>query len=808
MKFNKESIIKGDDYYVKYFLFCVEKPLIVTFHYAQSIPTSNFKSEEIKLFGYDFFKKEKYNIISISPYNNNHWYRSKNFHSFIMSLKPTVSLFNKKIGYGSSMGAYGISAFSNIFNFDAILLMNPISTLNSTKAPFETRFKMASKKLDWEGAYHDGASTKTKGIIIYDPFHKLDTKHVQRYGSQLKRVKLIGSGHNVPRLLLDMKLLKKIVIDFIDFKLDFTEINQLFKARKNCKFYYHNMMQLPSLTPLRSKVLTKNYNFLKSKEFQKGEKQMRDITIIGVFRTGTNYTRTLLEINYEVKAHFDKWGWKHGLIPTFTPSSNFKYSKDNILLIVKDPLSTLVSLFDYAKNTKKNIRANTESFKTFLKSPIYFFNETNNSISPEYYFSNPIQMWNSVIWNHLSFTEKSKGLVIKYENILNYPEEEAKKISIKFDLEKKNKKFFLPDKITKNMNDKERISKTDYLTNNNFQKKDYFLNKNYLKSFDKNDLEFTYNELNHTLLKKLNYKIENNTSINNNYVIYTMCDDSRISSLAILLETNSKYDNMEVKIIPFNDNIEQTKKLCNFYNAKVIDCNKKWDDLGKSLYKDKDYRPNIKAWRYFRKLNVFNEKNENFIFLDSNIVIFNSLIEVINLLDKREIVFGSRSMEKRNFTPWSKELLNISNPKIKDGFNAGFWATNSNIFNNLNIEALIKHSNIRNCLTISPEQSFLSLILALKHSNIGLIGEDIKYTLAMISGESINLDSIEEKNNSYFINNQKILTVKWTGKYFLEFKEKIPNWSIVLPFIEKIIEKTKKNKDLNNFIKLHYDKLI
>lgn len=247
--------------------------------------------------------------------------------------------------------------------------------------------------------------------------------------------------------------------------------------------------------------------FLKSMQ-QNKEIEWKQISLIGLFRSGTNYTRTLLELNYNVVINYNLWGWKHGLMPTFSDGSKINYDNDNILLIIKDPYSTLDSWFSYLLENGKNLRGSKESFGSFLRSPIYFFDEGNNS-APEYYFSNPIQMWISVVWNHVSFVEKMNGYIIQYESLLHNPEETLNKIANKFNLKKKVNEFILPKKITHNMPDKKkRTNETDYLTGENFAKKDYFLNKEYLKKFTEEDLIFFEKELNKEIWKKINKIID------------------------------------------------------------------------------------------------------------------------------------------------------------------------------------------------------------------------------------------------------------------------------------------------------------
>lgn len=120
---------------------------------------------------------------------------------------------------------------------DRILLLNPISTLDSTKAPFEKRFK--SIQSEWKGAYSDASESSTEGVLIYDPLCQQDNMHAKRFKSNLKLLPLIGAGHNVPKLLLDMKVIKELVLVFIATG----EVKVNLRKRRECLFYYSNLIK-------------------------------------------------------------------------------------------------------------------------------------------------------------------------------------------------------------------------------------------------------------------------------------------------------------------------------------------------------------------------------------------------------------------------------------------------------------------------------------------------------------------------------------------------------------------------------------
>lgn len=229
--------------------------------------------------------------------------------------------------------------------------------------------------------------------------------------------------------------------------------------------------------------------------------------LLGLFRTGTNYARTILELNYDVSVEYDRLGWKHGLIPTYTKHSKIAYPNIPVLVIVKDPLATFFSWFQYINKNRKNIKSDATTFSEFLHSKI-IFRDDFSKVSPEYYFSNPMQMWNSVVWNHISYSEQVNGHVFHYEQLLVNPKEVCEKIAEEFNFNTKSATFFIPQNITKNMSDAINRSPDDissYCQNKTFEKKDFFLDKQYLSHFSEDDINFVYNELSAQLLDRLGY---------------------------------------------------------------------------------------------------------------------------------------------------------------------------------------------------------------------------------------------------------------------------------------------------------------
>lgn len=228
-----------------------------------------------------------------------------------------------------------------------------------------------------------------------------------------------------------------------------------------------------------------------------------ELNLLGLFRSGTNFTRSVLEWNYDVEIFYDAYGWKHTVVPTFTRTSSFKYPKGGLLVVVKNPYSTLRSWFSYARKNGRNLRCNTDTFGQFLSHPIIFFDEGNPGISPEYYYSSPIQMWNGVVWNHLSVADQLGGSVVDYDMMLIDPETCCDRIARIQGFTRTSQEFTVPEQVTVNMNDAMRpAEKSAYTLKRKFDKS-YFTEKQYLQDFSEEDMSWVSRELDARLLKRL-----------------------------------------------------------------------------------------------------------------------------------------------------------------------------------------------------------------------------------------------------------------------------------------------------------------
>ncbi|SHH37583.1 hypothetical protein SAMN05216361_4426 [Marisediminitalea aggregata] len=226
------------------------------------------------------------------------------------------------------------------------------------------------------------------------------------------------------------------------------------------------------------------------------------IAMMGCFRSGTNFAKTILEQNYNCEVKNNVFGWKHGLLPIISADSNAQYHFDyeKAFFITKNPFSFLSSLFKYHLSVKRNLIAPNE-FKQFIRTKIIVFDQ-GQANSPQLRFNNPIDFWTMMNWNYAS---KTDFVHIRYEWLVENPEVIIERAAGKMGLERISTNFITPQKEVKRINDAETTkSLEDYQTTVDFDKGRY-LKHGYMTDFDSDDVRFVLSQLDDELLDKLGY---------------------------------------------------------------------------------------------------------------------------------------------------------------------------------------------------------------------------------------------------------------------------------------------------------------
>jgi len=285
-------------------------------------------------------------------------------------------------------------------------------------------------------------------------------------------------------------------------------------------------------------------------------------------------------------------------------------------------------------------------------------------------------------------------------------------------------------------------------------------------------------------LKSNESKTENTATT---YEIFTMADDKMAKHLAALLfsiQENSGVNLSRVSVIPFDDNVSIVSKVCDAFNAKLITPDEKWDDLGKTLYKNEKYRPNVLCWPFFRKFNALSQASGRYAFIDANSIITSGITPIFDALDNYDVIFTRRSQKGRNFSELLQTLLNMVNPYIKDGFASSFWATSFD--ERLNDTILrFKDAKLRPYLGPAPEQSILSTALALNGKRITTVGQATDDLYFGTPSPPIKLPDgtlVVNIKGEY----KKVAIIKWSGKN-MRFNDTMINKDIFFYYLNGAI---------------------
>lgn len=229
---------------------------------------------------------------------------------------------------------------------------------------------------------------------------------------------------------------------------------------------------------------------------------MKKIAVLGCFRSGTNYSKSILESNFDCLVRNNLFGWKHGFLPIVSQDSEVTYNVkcDAAFFVTKNPFSFLVSLHRYFKSAGLNIIAKPD-FSDFVKNRIIIF-DGGNPDSVQLRFSSPIELWNSMNWNY--FSDK-KLAHVRYEMLLQSPEKTAKKLASKLNVAAKKGVFKIPNNVVKRMNDKQTYSHLKQMETATKFRSNQYLNNEYMSQFSPELIDFVKGNVDMELLEQLGY---------------------------------------------------------------------------------------------------------------------------------------------------------------------------------------------------------------------------------------------------------------------------------------------------------------
>ncbi len=209
--------------------------LVVSFDFAFAEKIADQNQERIP-WGYEFFKSSGYSHLGIVVKKTD-WYRSPDLHIEMQSLSRNglFNQFDRVVFAGGSMGGYGAAAFSSLHPGSIVVALNPQSSLAPKLTPWETRFVIGQRQ-NWDGLFSDAAveaESAAKVYIVYDPYHKLDKKHVDRFkGSNIARLRMPFFDHHIPVHLKRLGILKEFMKSAIEKNISPDDFSKLLRNRR------------------------------------------------------------------------------------------------------------------------------------------------------------------------------------------------------------------------------------------------------------------------------------------------------------------------------------------------------------------------------------------------------------------------------------------------------------------------------------------------------------------------------------------------------------------------------------------------
>lgn len=134
-------------------------------------------SESMLPFAFRYLKVKKKNVIAVKSLAND-WYQNDGIGDILDHIDHLAGA-RRRIGYGASMGGYAAINYSRRLRIDHVIASSPQYSIDPAKAPFEKRYLKEAVGLKFETDDMESCN-RVGGIIIYDPFDKVDKFHIAK----------------------------------------------------------------------------------------------------------------------------------------------------------------------------------------------------------------------------------------------------------------------------------------------------------------------------------------------------------------------------------------------------------------------------------------------------------------------------------------------------------------------------------------------------------------------------------------------------------------------------------------------------
>ncbi len=205
---------RGDRYAVRFLRCTEERFAVVCFEYWQPQPNLDrpFSAE-------GFFSHRKTNAVGILAAEND-WFQNAEIESVLHAINTALAGYTL-IGYGSSMGGYGVINFADRLGLQRVITVCPQYSIDPARAPYETRWPTEAARIAQDGGFRqdriDQVRPPVTGWLIHDPA-SVDAEHaarIQRH-HRLTNVPVRFAQHHEMRMLQQAEMFTPLLLDMID----------------------------------------------------------------------------------------------------------------------------------------------------------------------------------------------------------------------------------------------------------------------------------------------------------------------------------------------------------------------------------------------------------------------------------------------------------------------------------------------------------------------------------------------------------------------------------------------------------------
>lgn len=167
----------------------------------------------------------------------NDWYINAETEAFERRLQEISKPFGRVVATGFSMGGYAVMRFSRALGVKHAILISPQFSIAPSVVPFDKRYRDNAAGFDPVlGDVASRARRRMTGVILVDPFRKLDMRNTKLIGRAFPRLsvcRLAGGGHPATGVLAETTGFGPVQAKLLSGRIDPSEILALHRAKRH-----------------------------------------------------------------------------------------------------------------------------------------------------------------------------------------------------------------------------------------------------------------------------------------------------------------------------------------------------------------------------------------------------------------------------------------------------------------------------------------------------------------------------------------------------------------------------------------------